>query len=271
MKKAHFIAIGGIGISALARYYQALGYAITGSDGSDSPLIQTLRKEGMDIIIGHDEKHLPNDADVVIYSEAIITKPDLTKEENLIANPELAKARTLGMKHLSYPEALAEVVNAKKCIAVAGSHGKSTTTAMLGVLLAGSSVGGSTVVGTQVPQLGNSNFYYEESEYFAIEACEYKRSFLKYFPHIAIITNIDLDHLDYYRDLEDYLSAFASFQAQTSGYVILNGQCENSQKLRQDSGSAIPSVTPVILSETKDPLQTSGLQGILRDAQNDKK
>lgn len=189
----------------------------------------------MDIIIGQNPDHLPDDADIVAYSEAIITKPDLSKEENLMANSELAKARNLGLKNLSYPEALAEIVNAKKCIAVTGSHGKSTTTAMLGIVLAGSKVGGSTIVGTQVPGLGNSNFYYEDSDYFAIEACEYKRSFLKYFPKISIITNIDLDHLDYYHDLPDYISAFESFQDQTSEYVILNGQCENSKKLKNFS------------------------------------
>lgn len=87
------------------------------------------------------------------------------------------------------------------------------------------------IVGTQVPQLENSNFHYEDSEYFVIEACEYKRSFLQYHPYITVITNIDLDHLDYYASLEDYISAFQSLVDQTSGYVIISADDENSQKL----------------------------------------
>jgi len=102
-------------------------------------------------------------------------------------------------------------------------------------MLAGSSVGGSTIVGTQVPGLGGSNLHFEPSDYFVIEACEYKRSFLKYFPYITVVTNIELDHLDYYRDMDDYLSAFQSIQDQTSGYTILNGDDKNCLKLKNAS------------------------------------
>lgn len=107
----------------------------------------------MTISIGHDAANLPEYTSLVIYSEAIVTKPDLAKEEQLMANPELAKARNLSIRNLSYPEALAEIVNAKQCIAITGSHGKSTTTSMTAWMLAGSSVGGSAIIGTQVPQL----------------------------------------------------------------------------------------------------------------------
>lgn len=96
----------------------------------------------------------------------------------------------------------------------------------------GGEVGASVLVGTQVPQLGNSNFHYEESENFVIEACEYKRSFLQYHPYITVITNIDLDHLDYYKNLEDYLSAFQAIVDQTSGFVIISWDDENSLKLQ---------------------------------------
>lgn len=132
---------------------------------------------------------------------------------------------------VSYPDALAEMVNTKKCIAVTGSHGKSTTTAMTGVMLAGSRVGGSVLVGTQVPQFGGSNIHMEQSDYFTIEACEYKRAFLSYHPYITVITNIDLDHLDYYRDLADYISAFQSLVDQTSGYVVYDMGDADAQKL----------------------------------------
>ncbi|MDD2566211.1 MAG: UDP-N-acetylmuramate--L-alanine ligase [Candidatus Gracilibacteria bacterium] len=225
----HFIGIGGIGISAVARYYNNLGYSISGSSDSNSPLIEQLKNEGMNIIIGDDEKNIPSNTNLVIYTEAIFRKDDF---DNLVTtNTEYHKAEQDNIRILSYPESLAEIVNSKKCIAVAGSHGKSTTTSLLGIILQDSTIGGSTIVGTQVPQFGNSNFHYEDSPYFAIEACEYRRSFLQYRPYISIITNIDLDHLDYFKDLPDYISAFESLQNQTNGFMILNGNCPNSQKL----------------------------------------
>lgn len=188
----------------------------------------------------------------MIYSEAIITKPDLTPEEQIYSNPELAKARNLNIRHLSYPVALGEVFNAKQGIAITGSHGKSTTTAMTTIMLANeysdnptieipadgsfaympTAPGCSAIIGTQVPQLGNTNFYSEiDTENFVIEACEYKRSFLQYRPYITVITNIDLDHLDYYKSLEDYISAFQSMVDQTHGFVIISANDENSAKL----------------------------------------
>ncbi len=251
-KHLHVIGIGGIGVSALARYYKYLGYTVSGSDGADSPFLDTLRNEGFDIHIGHAAENLRDDTELVIYSEAIITKPDLTPEEQIYANTELAKARDLKIKHLSYPVALGEVFNAKQGIAITGSHGKSTTTAMTTLMLANeytdnptieipadgafsympTAPGCTAIVGTQVPQLGNTNFYTEiQAENFIIEACEYKRSFLQYRPYITVITNIDLDHLDYYKSLEDYISAFQSIVDQTSGFVIISADDENSQKL----------------------------------------
>ena len=113
-KHLHVIGIGGIGVSALARYYKYLGYTVSGSDGADSPFLDTLRTEGFDIHIGHSAENLRDDTDLVIYSEAIITKPDLTPEEQIYANAELAKARDLNIRHLSYPVALGEVFNAKQ-------------------------------------------------------------------------------------------------------------------------------------------------------------
>ena len=251
-KHLHVIGIGGIGVSALARYYKHLGYSVSGSDGADSPFLDTLRKEGFNISIGHIAENIAEDADIVIYSEAIITKPDLSPEEQIYSNPELAKARDFGIPHFSYPVALGKVFDAKQGIAITWSHGKSTTTAMTTLMLANeykdnptiqvpddgsfaympTAPGCSAIIGTQVPQLGNTNFYTEiEAENFVIEACEYKRSFLQYHPYITVITNIDLDHLDYYKSLEDYISAFQSIVDQTSGFVIISADDVNSAKL----------------------------------------
>jgi UDP-N-acetylmuramate--alanine ligase len=145
------------------------------------------------------------------------------------------------------------VFNSKQGIAITGSHGKSTTTAMTTLMLANdyatnptielpddgaafyapTSPGCSAIIGTQVPQLNNSNFYTEPlTDNFVIEACEYKRSFLQYRPYITVITNIDLDHLDYYHDLEDYLSAFQAIVDQTTGFVLISVDDENSKKLQ---------------------------------------
>ena len=251
-KHLHVIGIGGIGVSALARYYKRLGYSVSGSDGADSPFLDTLRSQGFEIYIGHEADNLRSDTDLVIYSEAIITKPDLSPEEQIYANGELARARDLSIRHISYPVALGEVFNAKEGIAITGSHGKSTTTAMTALMLANdyptnptivlpdegtafyapTAPGCSAIIGTQVPQLGNSNFYTEpQTDNFVIEACEYKRSFLQYHPYITVITNIDLDHLDYYKNLEDYISAFQSIVDQTRGFVIVSYDDENSKSL----------------------------------------
>jgi UDP-N-acetylmuramate--alanine ligase len=132
-------------------------------------------------------------------------------------------AHERGIKTRSYPQALADITNSKQQIAVAGSHGKSSTTSLIGVMMQSSSIGGSTIVGTQLPQFGGSNYHHDtRSEWFAIEACEYKRHFLEYTPEITVITNIDVDHLDYYRDSADYLSAFVSLVGRTKQAIVLS-------------------------------------------------
>lgn len=184
----------------------------------------------MSISIGHRTENIPANTDRIIYTKAVLGTAS-TFEKGYRNNIEMITGKERGIPLVSYPDALAEIVNAKKCIAITGSHGKSTTTAMTGVMLAGSSVGGSTLVGTQVPGLGGSNLHIEDSPYFVIEACEYKRAFLAYRPHITVITTIDLDHSDYYRDLADYISAFQSIIEQTSGYVVYDENDVNAQKL----------------------------------------
>lgn len=211
----------------------------------------------------------------MIYSEAIITQPDLPPEEQIYANPELAKAKDLNIPHLSYPVALGKIFNTKQGIAITGSHGKSTTTAMTTLMLANdyatnptielpddgaafyapTAPGCTAIIGTQVPQLGNSNFYTEPlTDNFVIEACEYKRSFLQYHPYITVITNIDLDHLDYYRDLPDYLSAFQAIVDQTSRFVIVSADDENSRALN------IPKEKKIIVGNI--PLDKGGCHGV---------
>lgn len=220
----HCIGISGIGLSALARHYKHAGHTVSGSSDSDSELLEKLRAEGISIQIGHQASNVPEGTDLVVHTEAIALKPG-----QIDGHPEIIEARSNGIRILTYPQALAEAFDAKKGIAVCGSHGKSTTTAMLG--MAFESVSPTIIVGTQVPQFGGSNFLPGSSEWFGIEACEYRRSFLAYHPFATIITNIDLDHLDYYRDLPDYLDAFQEFVDQTSGFVVVPGHDSNCRSL----------------------------------------
>ncbi|MDD3302652.1 MAG: UDP-N-acetylmuramate--L-alanine ligase [Candidatus Gracilibacteria bacterium] len=222
MKKIYLIGIGGIGISAIARYYKKMGWKVLGSDKYGSELTDKLKSEGIDIIIGEDEKRITNYINLVVYTEAI------PREQS-----ELSKSLNIGIKTINYSESLGEIANEKKLIAIAGSHGKSTTSSLTAIMLKNSKLGVNAVIGTLLKEFNNKNCSYSDSDYFVIEACEYKRSFLKYTPYIGVITNIDLDHLDYYKDLEDYESAFKSFldNIKSGGYAILNGNCDSSKKL----------------------------------------
>ncbi len=222
MKKVYFIWIWWIGISAVARYYNENWWQVFWSDKFWSELVETLKKEWMDIIMWEDEKRVTSEFDLVIYTEAI---PNIQEE--------IIKSRGLWIKTISYPESLAEIANEKKLIAISWSHGKSTTSSMISIMLKNSSFWVNAVIWTILKEFDNKNAYFSDSPYFVIEACEYKRAFINYTPYIGIITNIDLDHLDYYHDLADYESAFASFldNIKSEWYAILNANCTSSMKL----------------------------------------
>lgn len=222
MKKVYVIWVWWIWVSGIARYYHQNGYQVFWSDKTDSGLIHSMQKEGMDIIIGEDDERIDESFEKVIYTEAI---PKTQKE--------IQKAQSLGIITMTYPESLAEIANKKKLITIAGTHGKSTTTSMTSLVLKNSQKNVNALVGSLLKEFDGRNVYFSESEYFVLEACEYKRSFLRYKPYIGVITNIDLDHLDYYNDLPDYISAFDAYaQNIVSGwYLIIDGNEENSKQL----------------------------------------
>lgn len=197
--KIHCIGIGGIGLSALARYYKSQGHEVSGSDGQNSELLARLSQEGFVTYIGHTKEHVPVDVDKVVYSIAI---PD--------TNAELVAAKERGVKLQTYPEALGEVTKEKTTIAVCGTHGKTTTTAMTYYAMKACGINPTVIIGSLLAE-GGTNFIAGDSEYLIVEACEYKRSFLNLHPTHIIITNIDADHLDYYKDIDDIKSAFQSF------------------------------------------------------------
>ena len=188
IKRIHFIGIGGIGISAIARMMFLEGKEVSGSDLVESIITKELKKLGISIAFNERAENISNDIDLVIYTIAI--EPD---------NLELLKAKELNIRVLTYPEVLGLISKEKYTIAIAGTHGKTTTTAMLAKVMVDADLKPTVIVGSLLD--GQTNFITGEGKYLVVEACEYRRSFLNLSPNILIITNIDLNHLDYYKYL----------------------------------------------------------------------
>ena len=195
-QKVHFIGIGGIGMSALAQYFKDQNVVVTGSDREESPVTELLEKKGMRIVIGQKAENVPTGADMAVYSDAV-------PEDNL----ERARARELGIPQLSYFEMLGGVSKGKKTIAVAGTHGKTTTTGMLAKILGDAGASPTAVVGSIVKDFG-SNYLHGDSDIFVVEACEYRDHLLELSPHVLVITNLEWDHTDYFPSLEALQNTF---------------------------------------------------------------
>ena len=213
MQKIHFIGIGGIGVSALARYFLSQGFRVSGSDLADSDLIQELRDEGITIAISERAGNVPTDASLVIYSPAIPRD-----------HAELRAAREYGMEVKSYPQALGELTKQYVTIAISGSHGKSTTTSLVALLLTAAKLDPTVIVGTKLREFAGKNFRAGESEYLVVEADEWNRSFHNYFPKIIVLTNIDKEHLDTYKTYAGVLQGFREYvrQLPDDGVLIAN-------------------------------------------------
>lgn len=233
-KSLYCIWIGGIGVSALARYYLSLWWKVYGSDSNNSELIQKLKEEWCDIITWVDSSRISKKINLVIYTEAI----PKTHIERL-------KARDLKIRSLKYNTALGEVVNAYKLIAITGTHGKSTTSSLVSLVLKNSQENFKSIVGTLLKEFDGRNFYssptnslskkapVKNDTYFVIEACEYKEHFLEYTPTLAAITNIEYDHADYFQNTQDYIKAYEKFinKILPGGFCIINMQDNISHRL----------------------------------------
>jgi UDP-N-acetylmuramate--alanine ligase len=221
--KIHFIGIGGIGVSALARYYLEGNHEISGSDLVSSEITSALKKKGAKILIGQNKTgNLPKDADLIIYSPAV--QPD---------NPEFKEAKKLKIKIQSYPQALGELTKKHFTIAISGTHGKSTTTAMLGLLLVKAGFDPTVIIGTKLKEFGDSNCRVGKSQYLVIEADEHMASFLNYWPKIIVLTNIERDHLDYYKNLKNILKTFKKYigHLPKNGVLIMNRDDDNIKRI----------------------------------------
>ena len=224
MKKIHFIGIGGIGISALARFLKEKGYEISGSDLKASKITAELEKEGVAISIPHGEKNVIG-KDLVIYSAAIKAQ-----------NAEFKKAKALGIKTLSRKEALPLILRDKQVFAVAGAHGKSTTSSILASLMNDASV----IIGAILKEFG-SNMIYKESDKLIFEADESDSSFLNANPYVAIVTNAEAEHLEHYKnDLKKLHKAYEQF-LNSAKIRIINGEDEFLKTLNLSATKLYPS------------------------------
>src|SRR3989344_1803329 len=215
IKTVHFIGIGGIGISAIARMFLLEGKRVSGSDIAENEVTKELERLGALIAYNQGAENVPADCELVIYTIAV--PPE---------NPEFAEAKRREIPMLSYPEALGIISKEKYTIAVSGTHGKTTTTAMIARILMDAGLDPTVIVGSfLIDAKGErTNFIAGKSKYLVVEACEYRRSFLNLSPKILVVTNIDADHLDYYKDLDDIKNAFAALAEKVpkDGVVIDN-------------------------------------------------
>jgi len=234
IKKVYFLGIGGIGMSGLAKHFKYEGGDVSGSDTGFADR-KGLVSVNIPTFEGYHESHITDDIDAVVYTLA-------TPEDNV----ELVRARELRLKIFTYAEMLGEVSKTKKTIAVCGTHGKTTTTAMIAHMMIQQRLSPSVIVGSLMKYVhdGNvemTNYIPGTSEYFVVESCEYKKSFLNINPSIVCITNIDADHLDFYGSIENIISTFKEFIAKLpeDGVVIADLMDENSLKAVQGCGKKV--------------------------------
>ena len=210
IKKIHFIGIGGISMSGLAEILLNFGYEVSGSDIRSSSITKKLEKLGVKVFIGHSESNIQS-PDLVVYTAAINQ-----------SNPELIKAHRLGIPAIDRAELLGQIMRKyKHSIAVAGTHGKTTTTSMISTTALKCNLDPTIHIGGELDAIGGTTRV-GGNNCFIAEACEYCGSFLKFYPYIAVVLNIEYDHADYFKDISHIKDTFAKFISQVpeNGYVV---------------------------------------------------
>lgn len=215
IKRIHFIGIGGSGMCPLAEILRSEGFELSGSDMNEGETLDRIKSYGIPVFMGHAAENIKG-AELVVYSAAI-------KE----SNPERQAAADQGIPCIERSVMLGVVCRRyKRSIAVSGTHGKTTTTAMLSQVLIGSGFDPSAIIGGKLPFIGG-NSYVGQSDIIVCEACEYVDTFLELNPFVSIILNIDADHLDYFKNLDNIKKSFHQFATQTTGLLVINGDDQN--------------------------------------------
>lgn len=210
IKRLHFIGIGGIGMSGIAEILLNQGFQVSGSDMRESEITENLKSKGAEIFIGHKPENII-DAEVVVYSSAV----------NINENPETKEAMKRKIPIIRRAEMLAEVARLNYVLAVSGTHGKTTTSSIVGLILIKAGIDPTVIVGGRLRDFGGTNAQLGKGDWTVVEADEYDRSFLQLSPAIAIINNIEADHLDIYKDLDDIKDTFTEFANKVPFYGVV--------------------------------------------------
>jgi len=212
------IGIGGVSMSGIAVMLKKAGFSVTGSDSAEGDMVKILRNENIDVFIGHN-KDLVKDADLVVYTAAIKETDEELIEAHRLDIPTLERAPFLGILLKEY----------QKPICIAGMHGKTTTTSMIASAFMHLNTNPTVLVGSKLKELGDVNYLIGNNEYFVLEACEYVDSFLKFPPETAVILNIEEEHLDYFKDLNQIKESFIKFISMLpkNGKLIINNDDVN--------------------------------------------
>ncbi|HCC08084.1 MAG TPA: UDP-N-acetylmuramate--L-alanine ligase [Clostridiales bacterium] len=222
IKKVHFIGIGGISMSGLAHVLLNQGYAVTGSDMKQSGITDELVKAGVKVYIGHSEDNIESETDLVVYTAAV-------KE----TNPEFINAKVKNINMIDRATLLGYLMKEYKySLAISGTHGKTTTTSMVSHILLEAQCDPTISVGGILKSI-NGNIRVGNSDYFVTEACEYCDSFLKFFPYIAVILNVEKDHVDYFKNMDAIYESFRRFAnlVPKEGALIINKDIPSIDKI----------------------------------------
>src|SRR5215472_5191542 len=219
-RKVHFVGIGGVGMSAIARVLLAMGVSVSGSDLKTTSTLEKLRSLGADVRLGHASDNIKG-ADAVVISSAIPAD-----------NPEVIAARRAGIPVMQRAEMLAEIMADKRGVAVSGTHGKTTTTSMVASVLDAGGYNPTVLIGGEVNDMG-ANARLGSGDVVVAEADESDASFLRLTPACAVVTNIENDHLGYYRDLEHLIDTFSAFigRVPANGSIIASADCSAVREL----------------------------------------
>jgi UDP-N-acetylmuramate--alanine ligase len=198
-QRIHIVGIGGAGMSAIAVVLRAMGHTVSGSDLKDSPVAERLRSLGITVAVGHAAENVDREVDALTYSPAVA-----------LTNPEIVRATELGAAVIPRSGALAAICATRKCLAVAGTHGKTTTASMLSLILVEAGLRPSFVIGADVNEIG-TNAVWDSGEWLVVEADESYGTFQALLPDLAVLTNVEADHLDHYGTFDELRAAFSTF------------------------------------------------------------